>query len=248
MFRDRTPWWKKQAPEAPPEPVMPMSVWLLVARCLWSAVPDFALAGLFLLTWVRPYAFDEEMVHHLMFVMLLEFLVVHSTGFLGAVSDRGNTRWERVFMLSVLLLLYSLFAAAFSVSYGGPWPFIAFMYLTLSKVPNIIFRGTSADKMMGVMANWATMVALYLFGCFATLMYDVPPLGVTPEVIARQGFTVGGEWPEQPYRVMAFGAIYFTGLGIVSVINEVITYFSTNRQARVEAELRRRHGGNRAGA
>lgn len=240
MFRDRTPWWKKQAEEAPPEPVKPMPVWLLGVRCVWSAVPDFALAGLFLLTWVRPYAFDEEMVHHLMFVMLLEFLVVHSTGFLGAASERGNTRWERVLMVSVLLLLYAMFAAAFSVSYGGPWPFIAFMYLTLSKVPNIILRGTAEDKMMGVMANWAAMVALYLFGCFATLVYDVPPLGVTPEVIARQGFTVGGEWPEQPYRVIAFGVIYFTGLGVVSVINEVITFVSVNRAAAKEERVRRR--------
>jgi hypothetical protein len=54
-----------------------------------------------------------------------------------------------------------------------------------------------------------------------TLAYDIPPLGVTPEVIAAQEFSVGGEWPEQPYRVMALGALYFTGLGLFAIISEI---------------------------
>ena len=41
------------------------------------------------------------------------------------------------------------------------------------------------------------------------------------EVIASQEFSVGGEWPEQPYRVMALGALYFTGLGLFAIISEI---------------------------
>lgn len=195
-----------------------LSRWL---RLAWSSGTDICIAATFLITWIAPYTFDERMVHKLTFMMLLEFLVVHSTGFIGAVAVRDNSRLERAFMLTVLLVLYFLFAGAFAVSYGGWWPVIAFAALTLPKVPAILLHGEDLRSIDRVMMNWAAMTALYLFGAFATLMYDVPPLGVTQEVIERQAFGVGGEWPEQPYRVMAFGVIYFSGMALVAMLNEI---------------------------
>src|SRR5262249_56195850 len=51
-----------------------------------SAVPDFGFAGACLVTWFRPTAFGNRMVHHIAMVMLLEFFVVHSAGFMGVVA------------------------------------------------------------------------------------------------------------------------------------------------------------------
>ena len=45
-----------------------------------SAVPDFGFAGACLVTWFRPTAFGDRVVHHIAMVMLLEFFVVHSVG------------------------------------------------------------------------------------------------------------------------------------------------------------------------
>lgn len=41
-------------------------------------------------------------------------------------------------------------------------------------------------------------------------------------MIARQDFTVDGLWPGEPYRVIAFGVLYFTGLSVVDVVNEIL--------------------------
>lgn len=51
-----------------------------------SALPDFCIAATFLITWVRPLAFGGRMVAYLMLVMLLEFIVVHSAGFMGSAA------------------------------------------------------------------------------------------------------------------------------------------------------------------
>jgi len=193
-----------------------------VLRILWSAAPDFAWAAGFLITWFRPYTFGETAVHHLVFVMLLEFIVVHSTGFFGAIGAKDEALRSRVFMYTVLVVFYCLFAVAFAAMYGGPWPIYAFVLLTIGKLPNTVIRPPDSDGQMIVMANWAAMTALYLAGVTLTAIAIVPAYGVTPEVIARQGFTVGGLWPEEPYRVMAFGAFYFACMGIVSIINELV--------------------------
>jgi len=206
---------------------------------VFSVGTDLGVAGLFLITWIAPYTFDERMVHHLTFVMLLEFLVVHSTGFLGAIAARDVSRGKRVLQFGGLMLLYSLFAAAFSVSYGGPWPFIAFMGLLLSKFPGVVFHPEDDAGMNRVMANWAAMAALYLGTTFFTLVFPIPPLGITPDVIAKQEFDVGGEWPDQPFRVMAMGVLYFSGLAVVSLINEILAFRRRRRAAEAAVEAAR---------
>lgn len=209
--------------EAESEEPPPQSGFLFVLRILFSVGSDLALAGTFLITWIAPSTFGERTVHHLTFLMLLEFLVVHATGFLGAVGAKDESQTHRALMTAGLLAFYLCFAGAFSVIYGGWWPLIAFLMLFLGKLPNVVFHPPGFDGQMIVMSNWAAMTALYLFGAAATLIYEVPPLGVTPEVIAAQAFGVGGEWPEQPFRVMAFGTIYFTGMALVSLVTEIVT-------------------------
>jgi len=205
--------------EAPPS----SSTLAFVLRLVFSVGSDLALAGVFLITWIEPYTFGERTVHHLTFLMLLEFLVVHATGFLGAVGAKDESRMHRALMTAGLLAFYLCFAGAFSAMYGGWWPLIAFLMLFLGKLPNVVFHPPGFDGQSIVMSNWAAMTCLYLFGAAATVIYDVPPLGVTPEVIAAQQFGVGGEWPEQPFRVMAFGTIYFTGMALVSLATELHT-------------------------
>ncbi|MBI1320427.1 MAG: hypothetical protein GC168_15990 [Candidatus Hydrogenedens sp.] len=190
----------------------------LLAEALWSAAWDLGIAASFLITWIRPETFGERTVHKLVFLMLLEFLVVHSTGFFAAISSQSEKKRSRAFMFTLLLGFYILFSAAFSAMYGGPWPLIAFLLLALPRIPGIVLHPPDEDTQFVMMANWAGMTCLYLGSIFVTLIYEVPALGVTPDVIAAQNFSVGGEWTDQPYRVMACGALYFTGLALLNLL------------------------------
>ncbi len=182
---------------------------------LLSAIPDFAAAAVFYVTWIAPTTFGETMVAHLVLVMLLEFLVVHSTAFMGFAVYGAGSRRQRLGMMLGLTALYALFAFGFSAGFGTWWPVQAMALLALNRsLPLLLGALPDARELDTLMAAWAVSVIFYLGGVTLTLMQPVPPYGITPEVIAAQGFQVGGEWPEQPYRPIAFGVLYFTAQGL----------------------------------
>jgi len=193
-----------------------------LVRVLWAGGMNAWIAAMFLITWFRPDTFGPLTVHHLTFVMIMEFLVVHSAGFMGAIAARDMPRRERLAIFSGLTLFYTLFAAGFSAMYGGWWPMWAFWGLIASRFPTVVLRPPSQRGQALLIMNWAGMVVLYLFGVLITAVADVPQFGVTDAVIAAQHFEAKGVWPEEPYRVMAFGGLYFAGLTVLAVVTEVI--------------------------
>lgn len=224
-------------------------------RLLLRAGWYLCIAAGFAITWVAPDTFGPTTVHKLTFLMLIEFLVVHATGFFTAAgsmrreaiampsvqaASSGSGALQRLAMVTGLLLLYVLFAWGFSVSYGNAWPLFAFLLVVLPRLPDVVLRPTDDDETGRAMAAWAAMTALYLGGAFATLALPVPPLGITPAVVAAQGFDGGGAWPEEPWRAVAFGCIYFTGLAVVTALFERA---ARRRAMRSQADSRRDRGG-----
>jgi len=67
------------------------------------------------------------------------------------------------------------------------------------------------------------MTGAYVGFAFLTTVIPLPVLGITAEVIAAQGFTESGIWIEQPYRVIAFGFLYFSALGLYELWSQVRT-------------------------
>jgi hypothetical protein len=202
---------------------------------LISSAWEAGLAGAFLITWVWPYALGETALHHLTFLMLLEFLVIHATGFFSGLSGgpdgtetskQGwrNFRRSNAVIVLALALCYGVFGMAFSAMYGSLWPLFALFFVILPKLPNIFWKPLSGDAQFAAMANWGIMAALYLFSCLVTVTVKVPRLGVTPQAIVRQEFSVEGIWPEEPYRVMAMGVLYFGGLAVVNAVQEIVAY------------------------
>jgi hypothetical protein len=186
-----------------------------MAGAALSALPDFLAAATFLITWIAPTTFGEKMVSHLVLVMLLEFLVVHSAGFMGVIVYGDGSRAHKLGMVGGLTFFYLLFAAAFGFSFGTWWPVQALIVLTLNRCsPLLLGPLPERDQMMSVTAGWAVGVVCYLFGAFATIMPPVPPLGITPEVVAAQGFTSTGLWIDEPWRPIAFGVVYFALQGL----------------------------------
>ena len=52
---------------------------------LLAAAPDFTLALIFLITWIAPRLFGLESVQNLIFVLIFEFVILHSSAVLVAV-------------------------------------------------------------------------------------------------------------------------------------------------------------------
>ena len=50
---------------------------------LVSVLPDFAVAGMFLITWLAPLTFGPKMIGYLLTVVLVELLVVIAAAFIG---------------------------------------------------------------------------------------------------------------------------------------------------------------------
>ncbi len=177
---------------------------------LGAALPDFAIAATFVITWVAPTALGDLMVTRLLMVMLLEFIVVHSSAFMGTVVVSDGPRGAKAVAILGLGALYSLFAGAFSLAFHSWWPILAFWALTLNRLLGVLIgQAPEGREKAAVMAGWGIGAASYLGFTFLTLFIPIPRLGITPEVVSAQHFTSSGIWIDQPWRVMAFGTLYF---------------------------------------
>ena len=63
----------------------------------------------------------------------------------------------------------------------------------------------------------------YLGGAIFTAFVPLPSLGITPEVIENLHLTGSGLWIEQPWTVLAFGALYFALLAYAKIKPSVVT-------------------------
>ncbi len=132
---------------------------------LLSAIPNFAIASTFLITWIDPERLGEQMVRRFMYIMLIEFLVVHSTGFLGALAFSTARRRRKALAFGGLVLLYSLFAAGFSMAHGSFWPLWTFWGLTLAKFPAVVLDPPPENGPQNVGCLWPSWWALTCSVC-----------------------------------------------------------------------------------
>jgi hypothetical protein len=181
---------------------------------LWravSALPDVALGILFLVTWIDPRVFGEGVLKYALLTMLMEFIVVHSSGFMGFVlwgSSLGAVK--KTLATLGFGVFYSGFLVGFALGFDAWWPVWAFWGLTFNRLTSALLSREAAGKARERITNeWGMSAAMYLLWVFATIPPWVPALGITPEVIASARLPGTGSWVEEPYRVIAAGAGYF---------------------------------------
>lgn len=179
----------------------------------WAALPDGITAAMFLAVWVSPFVFGALSVKTAMLTMLVEFFLIHATGFFTAIANQPRSdRGLRIGGVIGLSVFYVLMIGAFAWSFGEWWPLLAFGWLVVGKLAWVRNSApVSDDDTMLQMAAWAGSVVAYLFACFATVVPPVPRLGMKAELQPQFGFGEGqgGLWIEEPQRVVAMGALYF---------------------------------------
>ena len=196
---------------------------------LFSALPSFILSGVFLITWIAPDALGEKTISYLMLVMLLEFINVHAAGFMGNAIISDSSRGKKAKTIIGLGMFYTLFVCAFAFTFKQWWPVWAFWGLVLNRLLGVLLgkAPTGQEKNM-IQTSWGIGVFCYVMLVFATVILPVPAFGVNSEAIAQQGFTARGLWIDEPYRMMAFGFLYFAVIGLAELFSYRWTFQGGN--------------------
>lgn len=186
----------------------PRVTWRQVA----AALPDFALAGWFVLGWAAPHVIGTQAAALLPGLMVLEFIIIHaSVGLVAfprqmAGRTHGDRWWKTPRAMTVwLLLMYSVGAAGISAAVRSAWLFIGFWMLIGNKfLDDWLSPAAAADeRARRHMARWATAALLYLLLAFGSVLIPVPRLGA---LSASDG---DGLWEQNPEQAVAMGAMYF---------------------------------------
>jgi hypothetical protein len=169
-------------------------------------------AGVFLLTWIAPAQLGVEQIGRLMTVMLIEFFVVHSSGFYAVIlAATDASRVKRALAMLGLVALYSMFMLVFYFTTRNTWPIFAFLWLLASRFIHVLSARTDSTATIArAVKLWVVSVASYVLGAIATIVLPLPALGITAQVISSLQLDSGGEWSARPYTVLAFGALYFS--------------------------------------
>ncbi len=180
---------------------------------LLSSLPDFGFAAVFLITWIRPDTLGPSMVKWLLMVMVMEFVIIHSTGFMALVAFRSASRAAASGKIVGIGLFYTIMAGGMCMVFDSAWPLVAFWGQTLNRLLGVILgQARDVGERALALTGWGASTLLYMVGAMITAV-AVPAFGLTPEVVAAQDVPGGGVWVEQPERVMAFGILYFSLTG-----------------------------------
>jgi hypothetical protein len=179
---------------------------------LFAILPDAITAGVFLFAWVAPSIPGPKYVDNLTLTMLIEFTVMHSSGFYALISASSEiSRRRRLAMLGGLTAIYLTFIVGYALIYHSLWPIFAFAWLFASRFVHIWTHPVEdSAETRRMLLLWVGSGLAYVFGAALTVLLPLPHLGITPAFVASMHLTGSGEWVERPYTVLAFGALYFS--------------------------------------
>lgn len=184
---------------------------------LFRAVPELASAALLFALWIEPQRFGVEWFRSGVLALLLEFFVIHASGFMAiTVTDPQATARVRTLRLAGWSAGYLAFVGAIAWGFEAWWMVGAFGWLCFSKL-QAIWRNappTERDRTHAVV-SWALSVVVYLGAIAITVASDVPMFGATAEMRDAAGFDAsGGAWEAEPHRAIAGAVLYFAILGL----------------------------------
>ena len=173
-----------------------------------SALPDLGMAALAVSVWVDPTRFGPETVSYVVLVILLEFIVVHSAGFMGQASLEPE-KFKKIGGTLGLGLFYTLFVGAMSLAFRKWWPLVFFWGLTLNRLLRSLLAPEGTVSEGAVALEWGSGVVFYLFSCLAGVLLPLPVLGLKCGGEGCYGLTGGGVWIDSPQSALFTCAVYF---------------------------------------
>jgi hypothetical protein len=171
------------------------------------ALPDVALAGAFLVTWISPEALGDGAFLYLFTVIGLELLAINSGAFfLYFYLAFGRT--GAVIGLVAFGGLFYVVGQAVETMTGDTWAYFALAGLTLNRMKLVLFRPISNATRRQIFFQWIVPFGLLIGAFFVAFLLPLPDLGLPdPAVYASPG---GEELVFEDANVlMAVGLLYF---------------------------------------
>ncbi len=165
--------------------------------------------------WVAPARFGAAAIRYVVLLMIIEFIVVHSAAFMGKVALGPGGRAGRTLRIILLGAGYSVFVAAFCLAFRAWWPLPAFWLLVLNRLAGALLHKGEADAARALGLSWAAAIVAYIAAALLSKELPIPRLGVSPDIVAAarlpgSGVPGSSVWIEEPHRVLAAAALYFT--------------------------------------
>lgn len=178
---------------------------------LLAALPDALSCAMFMLVWIAPGVLGAVWIKNLMVTMLLEFLTVHSGGFIGTtLANPDASRGTKTRVVLGYGSLYLLFAGVFSLVFEAWWPIAVFAWLLLAKLAVVWLAPVpTAQEQARQAAFTGYAVGAYVLGAMLTSILPLPRFGIDAAAVEAAAIPGRGLWVEEPHRVVAFGALYF---------------------------------------
>lgn len=175
---------------------------------LFASIPDALTSVLYLVAWIVPRQLGPEHVKQLMFAMLIEFMVLHSSAaFDGSRPPPGWSQGRYLGLLIGLTALYLGLAALFAWAWDSPWPFYAFAWLFVCRFFHLLTYPAEQDEQRRTTFYGANLGTF--FAAMFVLVLPLPRLGLTPEFTAAMQISGSGTLASAPQLLIAFGATYF---------------------------------------
>ena len=114
------------------------------------------------------------------------------------------------------IVLYLVFAGSFASYAGEWWPVVLMIAMLVNRVLTVVVVPDPDERVRKRLeAGWARTTALYVLLAAGTVFIPVPRLGVSDQVVGRADLGGGGLWVDEPHRVIAFGACYFSAVALL---------------------------------
>lgn len=180
-----------------------------------TAGPDLLLATVYLVTWNSPRLFGDDTVQYLLFLILFEFIILHSASVLAAVLLGGFGDKKGTGCLVVVSLFYLVFAIGFSVVIKAWWPVVAIVGLTFNRVQTL-WKHPREDRRTRthVIVTWGLTFGFYFFLFIVVNLIPWPRLGIDDAIVDALLAQGSGSMVEAPQTSLALGLIYYGGIGL----------------------------------
>lgn len=178
--------------------------------------PNLAMVAYFLWAWIDPSSAGPRIVQAAFLWMMVEFLLIHSGGFLAFAAGRPVV--FAAFTGFYVVLIFGLASAM-----GDLWPLVAFVLHAAST-----FLGNGSDAIevsvtvggtVRLPPRWFAMFAAILLAFFLSSRIPLPILGMTEEAFCRMdtgGMTVDGGplYPEHARSMLATAVLYYLSVAV----------------------------------